>query len=363
MQRNLLILCGGRSAEHEVSLVSARNILTALDKEQYTPHVVLISRDGQWLYLPHWQDIETLKAVPSTLPKAAICSLMRVGQQVYIINETGVKQVIDLAFPVLHGPMGEDGTIQGMFEVLGLPYVGSGVLSSAVAMDKLYSKMAFAAAGLPIAPYFALSADEVKPTFNDAQKRLTTEIVFVKPAVMGSSVGVSKVRTQEQWDKALRLAFSYGSKVIVEAMVVGREVECAVLGGEQPKASILGEIRPTHDFYSYESKYLDPNGAELIVPAPLSEKHTTMVQQLAIKAFQALSCAGMARIDFFFCEDGRAIVNEANTIPGFTSISMYPMLWQNSGMTYSGLISKLLELALSEFAAKQVVSTDHLLAV
>ncbi len=354
--RTVLMLCGGRSAEHEVSIISARNVLAALDKTQFHACVIVVSRTGNWCYLEDNAELSKLTACDDVLPGSEIVTLIRRQNHIYLINESRIKQQIDVVFPLLHGPMGEDGTIQGMCEVLGLPYVGCGVLTSAVCMDKAFTKKLLESAGLPIAPYVVLYESEILPSYEELCTKLASDTLFVKPAVMGSSVGISKVRNTTEWKTAAVRAFTYGRKIIVEPHIEGREIECAVLGNDQPEASALGEIRPSHEFYSYEAKYLDPEGAALIVPAEMPLALTEQGQKLAIDTFRVLGCCGMARVDLFLTPSMELIVNEVNTIPGFTSISMYPRLWQYSGMAYTDLITRLLELAYEEYAIRERVS-------
>jgi D-alanine-D-alanine ligase len=256
---------------------------------------------------------------------------------------------IDVLFPVLHGPYGEDGTIQGLAKLADVPCVGAGVLGSAVGMDKDVMKRLLRDAGIPIAPFrTVLSArrHEAGQSYEDMTRTVGPRL-FVKPANLGSSVGISRVSSRVEYDRALELAFQYDSKVIVEAEVVGREIECSVLGNEDPVASVPGEIVPADGFYSYEAKYLDVNGAELRVPAPLDEQETRTVRETAVHTFQALCCEGMARVDGFLTPDGRFVVNEINTIPGFTRISMYPKLFEASGISYGELVDRLIDLAIA----------------
>jgi D-alanine-D-alanine ligase len=262
----------------------------------------------------------------------------------------GIK--LDVVFPILHGPCGEDGTVQGLLKLADVPFVGSGVLGSAVSMDKDVMKRLFRDAGIPIGKFLGYKAHNPPPSFAAITEALGSP-VFVKPANMGSSAGISKVPNEAEFAAALREAFQYDTKIIIEEFIKGREIECAVLGNENPVASVPGEVIPTHEFYSYEAKYLDENGAALEIPAKLDSETQKYIQELAVKAFQTLCCEGLSRVDFFLKENGEALVNEINTMPGFTKISMYPKLWEASGnagggIGYTELISRLIELAMKK---------------
>ncbi|HYF10228.1 MAG TPA: D-alanine--D-alanine ligase family protein, partial [Candidatus Paceibacterota bacterium] len=263
-----------------------------------------------------------------------------------------------VVFPILHGPMGEDGTVQGLLTLAGVPFVGSGVLGSAVGMDKDAMKRLLRDAGLPIAKFVTLRASEKRPAYAAVARKLG-KILFVKPANMGSSVGVSKVRNAKEFAAALDKAFEYDSKILIEEFIPAREVECAVLGNEEPIASVVGEIIPTHEFYSYEAKYLDENGAALEVPAKIPQALSRKIQKMAVEVFKVLSCEGLGRVDFFLTEKGRIYVNEINTIPGFTSISMYPRLFSASGISYPDLIDRLIQLALERHARSKDLKTSR----
>ena len=340
------ILFGGKSAEHEISLRSAKNVIEALDKNKYEPVLIGIDKSGQWLY----NEQTSLILHPDNLEKI---SLNTESDSVALIPQSegllsGADQKVDVVFPILHGPMGEDGTIQGLLKLANIPFVGAGVLGSAVGMDKDVMKRLLRDAGLPIGKYITIRSHQDRPTFDDITKELGLPC-FVKPANLGSSVGINRVDNEEQYHKALDEAFSFDHKIIIEEFIEGREIECAVLGNENPKASIPGEISFTHSFYSYEAKYLDDQGYKIDIPAKISDKQITAVQKMAINTFQALECEGFARVDVFLTKDGRLLVNEINTIPGFTQISMYPKLWEASGIAYSDLIDQLLQLAIARF--------------
>jgi D-alanine-D-alanine ligase len=331
----LVVLHGGRSAEHEVSNVSAVHVLRALDPDRYDVVPIGITPEGRWVANP-----ALLGGVPpNELPPA----LDATGDEVALPAVTSGERTV--VFPVLHGPFGEDGTMQGLLEQLDVPYVGTGVLGSALAMDKCVAKDVLAAHAIPQARYVALREDEVDAA---AVERIGRELgwpVFVKPANLGSSVGVTKVAGPTRLRAAVEHALGYDEWVVVEEAIVGREIEVAVLGNRDPEASVPGEIVPGNEFYDYEDKYVE-DSADLRVPAPLTDDETAAVRALAVRVFGLLRCEGMARVDFFLSDDRGFLVNEVNTIPGFTPISMYPKLWEASGVGYSALIDRLVELAL-----------------
>jgi len=329
----IAVLSGGKSAEHEVSLVSATNILNAIDKEKYEVVLIKISKEGSWF----------LNEKPVVLSQ-------NYGERVIIEKNTGkVLAQIDVLFPVLHGPYGEDGTVQGLAKLAGIPCVGPGVLASSAGMDKDVTKRLLRDAGIAIAKFFTLRKSRPNEiSYEKIVQELGNEL-FIKPANMGSSVGVSSAKNWEEFEKALKEAFLYDDKVIVEEKITGREIECAVLGNDFPKASLPGEIVPTKSFYSYESKYLDDNDARLDIPAKLDEEIIPKIQALAIKTYQCLECKGMTRVDMFLKPDNSLVINEINTIPGFTKISMYPALWAYSGIPQTELIDQLIQFAIEEF--------------
>jgi D-alanine-D-alanine ligase len=357
------ILCGGKSAEHEVSLQSAKNVAEAIDKDKYEVVLIGITKEGRWFkmapsrFLLHADD-------PSSV------QLNRMGEQVAVApGEEGEPLLtladglavgpIDVVFPVLHGPLGEDGTIQGMLKLLDVPFVGAGVLSSAVAMDKDVAKRLLRDAGIPTAKFHVMDRFSRDTTGFVEIKRHLGLPVFVKPANLGSSVAVNKIEDEKGFLHALEEAFTYDNKVIIEEYVKGREIECAVLGNEDPMASVPGEIIPRHDFYSYKAKYVDEQGADLEIPARLDGSMVRQVQDLAIRTFQVLLGEGMARVDFFLREGKELMVNEINTLPGFTKISMYPKLWEASGISYTELIDRLLRLAVSRSEREKKLRTSY----
>lgn len=354
MRRRVVLLFGGRSAEHEISVISARSVFDALDRDRYEVVAIGVTRDGRWQLMP---------SGPPALPGGSSQTLPDVdrspGEEVALDQEPGTNALIaadgsrteiDVVFPVMHGPYGEDGSIQGFLEMAGVPYVGSGVLGSALGMDKAVQKVLFRSAGIPVAHHEVVFEREWEedPEAVEARAEHLGTPLFAKPAALGSSVGVTKVRERGELRAALEEAFRYGRKALLEAAIEGgRELECAVLGNDDPVASIAGEIIPRgHEFYDYDAKYLDEHGAELVVPADITPETLEDVQRLSIAAFRAIDASGLARVDFFLTSDGRLYVNELNTIPGFTSISMYPKLWEASGVPYADLVDRLIELAM-----------------
>lgn len=347
------IIFGGKSVEHEVSLQSAKNIIEAVDKEKFEVVLIGIDKEGKWflndetksLLASNHQELITFNH--STKEITLIPGENSV--QLYSPKQQQSLGSLDVIFPVLHGPLGEDGTIQGFLKIAGIPFVGADVLGSAIGMDKDITKRLLRDAGIPVAKFltfYKYSMD--KMNFNDIKNYLGVPC-FVKPANLGSSVGVKKVRDENEFKEAVMDAFQYDNKIIIEEYIKGREIECSVLGNEKPMASIPGEIIPQHDFYTYEAKYIDEKGALLDIPAKLPNEIIQNVQELAIQTFQVLNVEGMARVDFFLKENGVLIVNEINTIPGFTRISMYPKLWEESGISYQQLIDILIDLAIKRF--------------
>jgi D-alanine-D-alanine ligase len=265
---------------------------------------------------------------------------------------------LDVVFPVLHGPFGEDGTMQGLLKIAGIPFVGADVLGSAVGMDKDVMKRLLRDAGIPIGKFVVLRKNET-PSYKNILKTLGSPL-FIKPANLGSSVGVHKVKNEREFEAALKDAFNFDTKIIVEEYIECREIECSVLGNDDPIASVPGEVIVKHEFYSYDAKYIDENGAALEIPAKLTKPQTNKIQELAIKTFKVLECSGMARVDFFMTKKGKILVNEINTIPGFTSISMYPKLWEASGISYSELVSRLITLALEKHRSRVKLKTSYI---
>lgn len=356
------VIFGGKSTEHEVSLLSAQSIIRALNPARFEMALIGIDKGGKWALcdsecpLLYADDPEKIALCPSALPVAVVPG--DGDRRLSVLSEQRLDAPLDVIFPVLHGPLGEDGTVQGLLKLANLPFVGAGVLGSAIGMDKDVAKRLLRDAGIPIADFLTVTARQAAATSFDAIVERLDAPFFVKPANAGSSVGVSKVKDAEGYAAALREAFKFDTKVIIERFIAGREIECAVLGNDAPKASCLGEIIPTHEFYSYEAKYLDEQGALLKIPAEMEESTAQQIRQLAVQAFQTLCCAGMARVDFFLRPNGEALVNEINTIPGFTSISMYPKLWEASGIPYSALLETLIDLALERYECERKIHTS-----
>jgi D-alanine-D-alanine ligase len=355
----VLLLFGGRSAEHDVSRVTAVAVAKALDPARYDVIPVAITTDGRWLFAVEARRMieQGPKALPAALPVTGepvsdLGDLVARGEDASLAEaEVRSSLDVDVVLPLLHGPYGEDGTVQGLLELAGLPYVGSGVTGSAVAMDKIVMKRAFAACGIPIALYATFRDGHDRVAFASHVEAELGYPCFVKPANLGSSVGVSKARDRASFDAALDLALRFDEWVIAEEGIAGREVEVAVLGDDPPEASVPGEIIAGDEFYSYADKY-EHDDAQLLAPAPLSPEQAEGVRGLALRAFEACRCEAMARVDFFLEEQrsdgarGRGfLVNEVNTIPGFTPISMYPRLWEESGLGYPELLDRLIELA------------------
>ncbi len=338
----LLVLFGGQSAEHDVSCVTARHVLAAADANRFDVVPIGITREGCWVRAD--AAIAALEQGAAALPARIVASGPTV--EPFPVLRPADEPLTTVVIPLLHGPLGEDGTVQGLLDLADVPYVGSGVLGSAVAMDKAMAKQVTAAAGIPQCRHLVTTATTADAAFRRMVAADLGFPVFVKPANMGSSVGVSKAADDAELVSALELALSYDEVAVVEEAVVGREIEVAVLGNADPRASVAGEVRPGGEFYDYDDKYHD-GLAELLVPAPLGDDELATVQDLARRAFLALRCTGMARIDFFYETDGRGfLLNEVNTIPGFTPISMYPRLWEASGVSYPDLISELASLAI-----------------
>jgi D-alanine-D-alanine ligase len=339
----LVVLFGGQSAEHDVSCVTAAHVLKAADPERYAIEALGITRDGQWVAAEDAQ--RALTGGAAALPDRLSAAGPAVDPTTAVVPTAGDEDVV--VFPLLHGPMGEDGTVQGLLELAGVPYVGSGVLGSALAMDKVVAKQITDKAGIPQARWRAWRSHQITPTTVDEAIAELGLPLFVKPANMGSSIGVSKAHDRAEAQEGLELALSYDDWVLFEeAVAPAREVELAVLGNHEPRVSVPGEVKPAAEFYDYEDKYQD-GAAELLIPAPLDAELTARFQDLAVQAFTALRADGMARVDFFYEEGGRGpLLNEINTIPGFTPISMYPKLWAASGLAYPDLIDELVRLAL-----------------
>ncbi|MET7935684.1 D-alanine--D-alanine ligase family protein [Streptomyces sp. NPDC005322] len=358
------VVFGGRSSEHAISVVTAGAVLRAIDREKYDVLPIGITADGRWALTADEPDRMAIanRELPSVerLAESAEGSVVLPvdpGSREVVYSEPGAVPKalgdVDVVFPMLHGPYGEDGTLQGLLELSGVPYVGAGVLASAVGMDKEYMKRVFVSYGLPVGPYEVIRPRAWEQDPSAARKKIVGFAgehgwpLFVKPARAGSSIGITKVEDEASLDAAIEEARRHDPKVIVEALLRGREIECGVLEFEDgPRASVPAEIPPvsSHDFYDFEAKYID--SADGIVPAPLTEGQTAHVQELAVRAFDAVSCEGLVRADFFLLDSGEFVINEINTMPGFTPISMYPRMWQESGVSYPELVDRLIQSAL-----------------
>lgn len=357
MKIKLGILYGGKSAEHKVSLQTALSVMNALNRDKFDILPIYIKETGEWVKGPKLTGkVENVAQLTFTqgeaLPPAAL-----VPTTVKNKSDDG----IDVVFPLLHGPNGEDGTVQGLLEVLNIPYVGNGVLSSAAGMDKVIMKNIFAQAGLNQVKYVHFIRKDWERNATRCYDEVEKEIgypCFVKPANLGSSVGISKCTNKEQLEAAFTLAFEYDRKIIIEQGVTAREIEIAVLGNDDPKCSVAGEIIPKVEFYDYKAKYEDGDTA-LIIPADITDEEYEMLKQMAIKAFKALDCSGLVRADFFLTKDGTAYINEVNTMPGFTPVSMFPLLWKHSGLDYPQLIERLVDLALERYNEKQQIKYTY----
>lgn len=362
-KKRVAVLFGGQSPEHQVSLQSSINVINAIDRQQYDVTLIGVDKLGRWTqcdesdYLLNPGNPATIQLAPAKRFLAVVPGINHA--QLIDVNSGEALAPIDVAFSVLHGAAGEDGSVPGLLRVLNIPHAGPDVLGSAVCMDKDMTKRVLRDAGIAVAPsvtLFRSARGQVDFDHLSAQLGLP---LFIKPASLGSSVGVSKAVDRDSFMHALDVAFSYDHKVLVEQAVVGREVETAVLGNEHPQVSVCGEILANDDFYAYDTKYLNGDQAGLVIPAELPEEISERLRQIASQAFCAVGCSVMARVDFFVADDGRIIVNEINTLPGFTSISMYPKLWQASGLSYTALVSRLLALALERDESIRESKTDR----
>jgi len=364
------VIFGGRSGEHEVSLASARSVMSAMDKEKYEIVPVGITKEGRWI--ASGDPLMALEAGDAGVSQPVALlgdpsrrGLMRLEDTEQTIKATRLAE-LDVVFPVLHGPYGEDGTIQGLLELAGIPYVGAGVIGSALGLDKAVFKDVMLAHGLPITDYLLVKRKEWETVPEEVMDRAEAALgypVFTKPANLGSSVGIRKCHDREELTRGLTEAARYDRKLLVEAAVpAAREIEVSVLGNDDPIASVPGEIIPSREFYSYEAKYIDHGDeeSELLIPAPISPEMTERVRDLAVRAYKAIDCAGMARADFLLSgETGELYVSELNTIPGFTTISMYPKLWEASGIPYPELIERLIDLAIERYQDKGCSETSY----
>ncbi len=361
------VIFGGKSGEHDVSLRSARAVMDALDPTRYEVVPLGITREGRWLtggdplqQLESGSELARLEGRATSTddePDTALVTQTTAQPPLLTNSETGGAGAIDVIFPVLHGPRGEDGTMQGLLELADIPYVGAGVLASAVAMDKALTKVVLAQAGIPQAPWLTLLKREWERDPVAVTERVERDLgfpCFVKPANMGSSVGITKVKDPTELAAAIALAASYDRKLVIEAGIDARELEISVLGNDEPIASAISEIEPKGEFYDYTAKYVDEDGATFTLPAKITAEQAAALRALALAAYRAIDCAGMARVDFFL-ERGtdRLLLNEINTIPGFTSISQYPKMWEASGLPFKQLVERLIELAVDRHQEKQ----------
>jgi D-alanine-D-alanine ligase len=363
------VLYGGRSGEHDVSLCSAASVFSALDRKKYEVTAIGIARDGRW----YVQD--NPKVIPDkdfgrkmALKKHGTWLLNHFEQKnklhLYNIKNKNEEVVLDIVFPVLHGTFGEDGTLQGLLELAMVPYVGADVTGSAVGMDKDIAKRLLCEAGIGVAPSVTINKSDWREDSKVIMKKTLAKLrlpLFVKPICTGSSVGVKKVKKKEALAQAIDFAFQFDTRVMIEKAIDCREIECAVLGNEKPVGSILGEIIPRHEFYSYEAKYIDPEGAKLLIPAQIEKQLAGKIRKTAVEGYMALGCSSMARVDFFLDKKTNEFyLNEINTLPGFTSISMYPKLWEATGIKYGDLLDKLIELALDRHKKKLEIKTENI---
>jgi D-alanine-D-alanine ligase len=362
------LIFGGRSGEHEISLLSAQGVMAAIDPHKYEIVPIGITREGRWLAagdpmkaLVSGKDAESNPAALLAEPTQRGLMRLEDREQERVLRAIEVSQ-IDVAFPILHGPYGEDGTVQGLLELAGIPYVGAGVLASAVGMDKVVFKDIVRAHGLPVAAYLAVKRKEWEREPDQTVACVEAEIgypCFVKPANLGSSVGISKAHDRAELCQGLAEAARYDRKLLVETAIDAREIEVSILGNDEPIASVPGEIVPSREFYDYQAKYVDAE-SELLIPAPILPETAERVRELAVKAYLAIDCAGMARADFLLDrQSGAVYLNEVNTLPGFTPISMYPKLWEASGISYPDLIDRLVQLALERQADKGRSATSY----
>ncbi|MCM3361339.1 D-alanine--D-alanine ligase [Niallia sp. Sow4_A1] len=351
MKKKLGLLYGGKSAEHKVSMQTAMAVIKALDTDKYDIHPIYISESGEWVRGPQ------LMGPVENVKELAFNSQEQIGSNALstTLFQANDEASLDVIFPLLHGPNGEDGTVQGLLELLNLPYVGNGVLASSAGMDKVIMKNIFEVAGLNQVKYNSFIRSDWQSNKAAAYDRVEKELgfpCFVKPANLGSSVGISKCTTREELETAFIEAFQFDRKIIVEEGLIAREIEVGVLGNDHPEVSVAGEIVPKKDFYDYKAKYEDGDTA-LIIPAEVTESEYAAIKTDAIKAFKALDCSGLVRADFFLTKEGEVYINEVNTMPGFTPFSMFPLLWKHTGLEYDALINKLVDLAVERHTEKQ----------
>ncbi|MCX6989834.1 MAG: D-alanine--D-alanine ligase [Chlamydiae bacterium] len=363
MQRKIRvgIIFGGKSSEHEVSLLSAKTIFESLDLEKYEPVLIGIDKSGEWhlrdaeQYLLH-EDNPKMVCLHETDDSIALVP-KKDGNPLVGLSNQGLREPLDVVFPIVHGTNGEDGTIQGLLKLAGVPFVGASVLGSAVGMDKDVMKRLMRDAGIPIGKFLTFyDFQKVQMSFSEIVDQLGLPL-FVKPANNGSSIGISKVKTEEEFIKAIDLAFSYDRKILIEEFIKGREIECSVMGNERPIASLPGEVIANGEFNSWDAKYVD-DCCTFVIPAQISPQQIKEIQDLVIKTYRVLCCEGMGRVDCFLTEDGRFLVNEINTIPGFTKLSVFPRLWEASGVSYRELVGRLIDLAIERHDKESLLTTS-----
>ncbi|MBN2440148.1 MAG: D-alanine--D-alanine ligase [Spirochaetales bacterium] len=360
---NLGILFGGKSAEHEISLRSAKNIVEAVDTSRHTITLIGIDKTGIWHLCP--PDLfETHTGEPDSIDIKNLGNILFLrpggddGMNIRLEDNPAETIPLDVVFPILHGTFGEDGTIQGLLKLMNLPFVGAGVTGSAIGMDKDVMKRLLKESNIPIARFLCLHKSEIDSLTYEKAAGILGSVFFIKPVNCGSSVGVNKVTNAQEFKEAVREAFTYDTKIIIEEMIFGREIECSVLGNNDPIASVPGEIILNDMFYTYKAKYIDSDGVTLELPAKLSPGLIEKIKEYAIRTFKVLCCEGMARVDFFLKENNEIIINEINTIPGFTPISMYPQLWELTDISYTQLISELVRLALLRYEEERKIETS-----
>ena len=350
MKNKVAIIFGGKSAEHEVSLNSAENIIKATNKTLFDMVLIGVDKNGIWHFNSEYKSDLAEISLNRFFSGSTEIILETKGNKTFIIDAKNKEalEFFDVAFPIIHGTFGEDGTLQGYFKTLNIPFVGADILASAICMDKEITKRILRDAQIPVANFIPVNnTEQDKCPFEQAVAELGLPL-FVKPCNAGSSVGVSKVTDKVTFTEAIKSAFQHDKKILIEEAVMGKEVECAILGNEKPIASVVGEIIPQRDFYSYEAKYKDAHGAKMKIPAEIPVEIADSIRNTALNAYRLTCCEGMARVDFFLSNDNTFVLNEINTLPGFTKISMYPKLWEYSGISYSHLITKLIELAIEK---------------
>ena len=353
MKKSIAVLYGGRSVEHEISIRSAKNIVANLDQNRYETILVGIDKNGSWFL-----NDSVTENIDSGHPLSLKLDAQNPG---IIADESNDLINIDVVFPILHGTDGEDGTIQGLFTAMNLPVAGSGVLGSAISMDKIVSKKILKECGLPVAPYIEFSQGQKDSISYDEIVKEIGSPFMIKSAALGSSVGISMVKAKIDLKEAIDDSFQYSDKIMVEEFIKGRELECAILGNNPPKASVPGEIviLKDYDFYTYEAKYLDEEAIRIDIPAKLEELKISEIRKVCIDAYRALRCEDYARVDLFLRENGEIVINEINTIPGFTNVSMFPMMWQHMGMSYTQLISEIIDLSMERFRKANELEKDY----